>query len=60
MIAHQSYVVCDRCGAPGPLGDDATEARALARRAGFERRNWNRRIKDVCTGCKTQTKVVES
>jgi len=51
MIAHLSYVVCDRCGERGPYGLNATQARALAERDGFIRRPWNTRIKDLCPGC---------
>lgn len=35
VIAHMSYVMCDRCGNPAELADDAKEARAAARREGF-------------------------
>jgi hypothetical protein len=37
MIAHLSYVTCDRCGTPAQPGDDANAARAIARREGFVR-----------------------
>lgn len=59
MIAHLSYVLCDRCGAAGSLGDSAAEARLLARRAGWERRNWNKRLKDVCPACVSRSPQVE-
>lgn len=29
-IDHFSFVTCDRCGSPGPLGENAGDARALA------------------------------
>ena len=51
MIRHKSYVVCDRCGIAGPLAFDAAQARSLAAVEGWERRNWNVRIKDVCPEC---------
>lgn len=36
MIAHLSYVVCDRCkGYPAQPGDDAAEARGIAQREGY-------------------------
>jgi Fe2+ or Zn2+ uptake regulation protein len=51
MIRHLSYVVCDRCGVNGPAAADAPQARARAENTGFQRRNWNKRIKDVCADC---------
>jgi hypothetical protein len=49
MIAHMSYAQCDRCGSPGPYGDDAKEARKLA-----ERERWQVRPHykyDLCPPC---------
>lgn len=49
-IAHFSYVRCDRCGAPGPMEDDAGVARAAARR-----QRWSTRTTahpyDECPAC---------
>jgi hypothetical protein len=49
VIAHFSYACCDRCGSPGPLGDDAKEARKLA-----ENERWQVRPHykyDLCSPC---------
>ena len=46
-IAHLTYVRCDRCGNPAQPGDDAREARVIARREGFQRLDGQ----DVCTRC---------
>lgn len=46
-IAHMSYVLCDECGNPGPLGDGSKEARMLAGRSG-----WVMRVSyDLCPFC---------
>lgn len=53
MICHLSYVQCDRCGNPGPLGDTAKEARTLADGDGWARK-WNARLRrwsDLCPPC---------
>jgi hypothetical protein len=34
-IAHLSYVICDICGAPAPVEDNARTARIAATKAGF-------------------------
>lgn len=47
MIAHLSYVMCDKCGNPFPPGDDAREARVLASAQGVERVDGE----DVCRNC---------
>ncbi len=62
MIRHLSYVVCDRCGIDAPVADDAPQARARAENQGFQRRNWNKRIKDVCADCAQprRTPVIEA
>lgn len=49
MIAHFSYVRCDRCGSPGPLGDDAQEARKLAEQERWQVRPHYRH--DRCPPC---------
>ena len=49
-IAHFSYVTCDRCGSPGPLGDDAKEARVAARRDRWATRNAEQPF-DLCAPC---------
>jgi Fe2+ or Zn2+ uptake regulation protein len=59
-IEHLSYVSCDRCGQAGPLGGDGKQARVLAERAGWEYRNWNVRMKDVCPKCVTWSPKIES
>lgn len=46
-IGHMSHVVCDDCGNPGPLADDAKEARSEARAYGFVRLH----NQDLCRGC---------
>lgn len=52
MIAHMSYVMCDRCGNPSELADNAKEARALARREGYLRIGAGRRdAEDLCRQC---------
>lgn len=48
MIAHLSYVMCDGCGSPAEVADDAKEARRYAKRQGFVR--VDRR--DLCRECK--------
>ena len=47
MIARLSYVMCDECGNPAEPADDAKEARALASRQGFARREG----RDLCRRC---------
>lgn len=48
MIARLSYVVCDRCrGYPAQPGDDAADARGIARSEGYTRQNGQ----DVCGRC---------
>lgn len=47
MISRMVYVRCDECGTPAQLGDDADEARAIARNEGFIRENG----KDLCKSC---------
>jgi len=48
MIRRLSYVACDRChGNPAQPGDDAAEARGIARREGYTRQDG----KDVCGRC---------
>jgi hypothetical protein len=50
MIAHMSYVICDRChGHPAQLGDDADEARGNARAEGYARIDGQ----DVCRTCRS-------
>lgn len=49
-IAHFSYVTCDRCGGPGPLGDDAKEARTLASRERWATRTAAQHF-DLCSAC---------
>lgn len=55
MIGRLSYVCCDRCGAAAAPADDAIEARALAREAGFRRvaGNTGATNQDVCRRCRT-------
>lgn len=47
MINRMSHVVCDECGTPGEMADDAKEARASARREGFVRVDG----RDLCWRC---------
>lgn len=48
MIARLSYVICDRCdGYPAQPGEDAEEARGIARREGYTRVMGA----DVCGRC---------
>src|SRR5690348_16303196 len=47
MIAHLTYVRCDRCGNPAQPADDAPAARRVASREGFERRD----SVDICPSC---------
>lgn len=47
MIAHLSYVMCDECGNPAELADNAKEARAEARRQGFKHMGQ----RDICREC---------
>jgi hypothetical protein len=48
MIAHLSYVICDRCDDhPAQPGEDAAEARGIARTEGYTRQNGQ----DVCGRC---------
>lgn len=48
MIAHLSYVMCDRCGNPAStVGDGAKEARRVAAREGFVRHDGE----DLCPWC---------
>lgn len=52
MIRHTSAVVeCDVCGIRSVPASTAKEARVYARAGGFVRRNWNRRMKDLCAMC---------
>lgn len=51
MIAHLSYVMCDRCGNPAECADDAKEARKLAAAQGFVRIGSGRTAEDVCRAC---------
>lgn len=37
MIAHFSYVMCDHCGNPAEIADDAKGARVLAKKSGWKR-----------------------
>jgi hypothetical protein len=48
VIAHLSYVMCDECGSPGEVSDDADEARAVAKAQGFVRIEG----RDLCRDCK--------
>lgn len=56
MIRHLSYVSCDRChGWPTePVAEGAKEARAVARREGYVRRDGQ----DLCPDC--QRELVEA
>ena len=52
MIAHMSYVMCDGCGNPAAMADDAIEARDMARDEGFIRRRFPGRGRlDLCRDC---------
>jgi hypothetical protein len=51
VIAHMSYVMCDRCGNAAECADDAKEARMLAGRQGFVRIGRGRTGEDVCPFC---------
>lgn len=44
-----AYVMCDGCGDPAQCADEATEARALAKQAGFIRTEDGQ---DLCKRCK--------
>ncbi len=48
MIAHLSYVRCDCCGDPAQPGDNAREARQIAKWEGF----IYRLAVDLCGDCK--------
>jgi len=51
VIAHMSYVMCDRCGNPADCADDAKEARKLAKAQGYVRLGANRNGEDLCRQC---------
>ncbi len=57
-IAHFSYVTCDRCGTPGPLGDDAKDARVEARRERWSTRN-TKQPHDLCSACAHGVRFVD-
>lgn len=52
-IARMSYVRCDVCGDPGPMGDDGREARRMARSPSYGYVRRGRR--DLCKRCKVLT-----
>lgn len=52
MIAHLSYVMCDICGDPAEVAEEATEARRLAKRSGYVRTDDGQ---DLCKDCKPDT-----
>lgn len=47
-----SFVRCDRCGNPGPMAEDAKEARQAGRVEGFKRCG----TEDVCRFCVAKAK----
>lgn len=50
MIAHLSYVLCDRChGFPAQPADGHEEARAIARREGYRH---DKVEGDICRDCR--------
>jgi hypothetical protein len=51
VIAHLSYVMCDRCGNPAEACDDAKEARELAKMQGFVRLGRGKTAEDLCRDC---------
>ncbi len=53
-IDFMSYVRCDVCGNPAELGDDAREARALAKRMGFRKGFLG---VDVCPACWAEGRI---
>jgi len=59
VMRHLSYLECDRCGARSETGETGPQARALAERAGWDYRNWNRRLRDLCARCAAPTPRIE-
>lgn len=52
MIAHMSYVMCDRCGNPAGIADEYKEARAIAKRQGYRRVVVDGAVADLCKACR--------
>lgn len=61
MIAHLSYVMCDRCGNPAEACDDAKQARAAAKAQGYVRLGRSGpTAEDLCPTCAKLTPTSEA